>query len=953
MNFRTLALALFAAASAGAEQVSPADAEFFERRIRPVLAEQCYECHGAEKQKGGLRLDSREAVLQGGDSGPALVAKDVERSLLIRAVRYTDKDMAMPPSKDGSRKLPRAVIADLEEWIRRGAPDPRTGASVAVERPKFDLEKARQEWAYRPPQNVAPPKVANAAWVQTPVDAFILARLEAAGLPPAAPADPRTLIRRMTFDLTGLPPTPEEVRAFEQAVAKDRTSAIKGLVERLLASPAYGERWARHWLDVVRYADSLDSRGSGNDGDILDAWRYRDWVVSALNQDLPYDQFITHQIAGDLLARHAWDPAKVVATGVFAIGNWGNGDSDKRKVYTDMVDDQVDVIGRGFLGLTLTCARCHDHKFDPISTADYYALAGFFFSSRIVEKFQPPTEGEKLMRIPLLPEAEREQRETWKQRVAQLDAELAGGLQPAKTFIPNVAGKPALVGFRPEKADNPSLVVNRSDSEAKFVTITLPARSFSLHPGPKTSAALAWQSPIAGKVRISAKIKDADANCGNGVEWRVRAAAAKLGGGTMENGSEAAFAETVATVNRGDLVQLLIRPRGEYTCDSTQVEFTIRAEDGKTWDAREFFSRTEGTLVQPMDGVWWFCEGEGEQLGVDGPHFAKLREERDALRTKLGPPPMAQGLQDGGIPGTEYAGSHDVRVHVRGRYDRLGELQPRGFPALFASARPTQIQDSGREALASWVASPQNPLTARVMANRIWAHHFGHGIVRTPNNFGSLGERPTHPELLDWLAREFIACGWSMKEVHRLILLSSAYQQASHSPAVASKDPDNRLFGRQHRRKLSAEELRDAMLAVTGKLDRTSGGPAVPDLNSGRRTLYIKTIRSDRSTYQMLFDGADPTGIVEKRTDSVIAPQALWLLNHPFALTQAAALAARAQQAAPAGGDARLAWLFETLFARPITPAEKDVLSPAIGTDESWERLCHVLLCANEFIYAD
>jgi cytochrome c553 len=408
---RALASAACLAASfVRAADVAPADLEFFEKKIRPVLAEHCYECHGAEKQKGGLRLDSREALRVGGDSGPAIVPGEPGKSLLIRAVQYLDKDLAMPPSKDGSKKLPAAVIADLESWVQRGAPDPRDGAATVTNKPAFDFEAERKKWAYRKPERTPLPAVKNATWVKTPVDTFVLAKLEAAGLAPAPVAEPRTLIRRITFDLTGLPPTPDEVAAFEKACASDRQKAIATFVERLLASPAYGEKWGRHWLDVVRYADSLDSRGSGKDGDIVDAWRYRDWVVSAFNQDLPYDEFIRQQIAGDILAERAWDPAKATATSVFAIGNWGNGDSDKQKVYTDIVDDQLDVVGRAFLGLTLTCARCHDHKFDPITTADYYSLAGFFFSSRILEKFQPPTEGEKLMRIPLESPAERARR---------------------------------------------------------------------------------------------------------------------------------------------------------------------------------------------------------------------------------------------------------------------------------------------------------------------------------------------------------------------------------------------------------------------------------------------------------------------------------------------------------------------------------------------------------------
>ena len=947
---RTALIALAAARAIGAEPaLAPADLEFFEKRIRPVLSEHCYECHGPEKQKGGLRLDSRDAVLKGGDSGPALVAGKPDDSLIIKAARYTDKDLAMPPSKDGSKKLPVAVIADLESWVKRGAPDPRKGETVTVAKGTFDFEAERKKWAFKKPERPPIPAVKQTAWVQTPVDFFVLAKIEAAGLAPAPPASARALVRRMTFDLTGLPPTPEEVDAFEKAAAIDRKAAISALVERLLASPAYGERWARHWLDVARYADSLDARGTGQDGDILDAWRYRDWVVDSFNRDLPYDQFVTHQIAGDILAEREWDAGKMTATSLFAIGNWGNGDSDKKKVYTDIVDDQIDVVGRAFLGLTLACARCHDHKFDPITTADYYGLAGFFFSSHILDKFAPPTNGEKLMRIALESPEERVKREAIQQRLAAVEGELKGGLQPTTEFVPQVLGKAGLVGLKPKTADNPSMVINRADADVAFLTIKLPPRAIAMHPGPKSAATLAWRAPAAGAYKITARMQDADPNCGDGVEWIVRAGGKALGSGKIDNGRGAQFAETAANVDAGELVQLVVKPRAEYTCDSTQVELIIRAEDGRAWDARDYFTKSEGTVSQPADGVWWFCEGEGVKLSQEDRALDSLKKERDELRGKLTPPPMTQGLREGGIPESPYAGFHDARIHVRGSYDRLGETQPRAFPTLFAAPKP-EIQGSGRLELAKWIADSANPMTARVMANRIWQHHFGEGIVRTPNNFGKLGEPPTHPELLDWLAQEFVARDWSIKEIHRLILLSSTYQQASVSPASSAQDPENRLFGRQQRRRLSAEELRDAMLAVSGALDRKLGGPSARELNATRRTLYITTIRSDRATYQLLFDGADPNAIVEKRTESVVAPQALWLMNHPFTLEQTARLSARAKQIPDAE---RVPWLFQNLYGRAPHADEAELLRDSAASDESLEKLCQVLLCANEFIYVD
>jgi hypothetical protein len=433
------------------------------------------------------------------------------------------------------------------------------------------------------------------------------------------------------------------------------------------------------------------------------------------------------------------------------------------------------------------------------------------------------------------------------------------------------------------------------------------------------------------------------------VEWIVRAGGKALGSGKIDNGRSAQFAETAANVAAGELVQLVVKPRAEYTCDSTQVELIIRAEDGRAWDARDYFARTEGTVSQPADGVWWFCEGEGMKLSQEDRALDSLKKERDELRGNLTPPPMTQGLREGGIPESPYAGFHDARIHVRGSYDRLGETQPRAFPTLFAAAKP-EIKGSGRLELAKWVTDSANPMTARVMANRIWQHHFGEGIVRTPNNFGKLGEPPTHPELLDWLAQEFVSRGWSVKEIHRLILQSATYQQASVSPVSSAQDPENRLFGRQQRRRLSAEELRDSMLAVTGALDRKVGGPSTREFNATRRTLYITTIRSDRATYQLLFDGADPNAIVEKRTESVVAPQALWLMNHPFTLEQTTRLANRAKQLPAAE---RVPWLFQTLYGRTPHADEAELLRDSAATEASLEKLCQVLLCANEFIYVD
>ncbi len=940
-----------------------ANIEFFETRIRPLLAEHCYDCHGEKKQKGGLRLDSRESTLKGGDSGTAVIPGKVEDSLLIKAIRYTDKDLQMPPpAKDGtSRQLPAESIANLEAWVKMGAPDPRSDPPAAdtPANPKMDLDAARKLWAFHAPADPAIPSVRDNAWARNNIDRFVLTKLESKELRPAGIADKRTMIRRATFDLTGLPPTIAEVDAFLSDPAPD---AFAKLIDRLLASPRYGERWARHWLDVVRYTDSFDARVLSGDSkmDCTDAWRYRDWVVDAFNRDLPYDQFIIQQVAGDLLTPPEDDPRGLIATGVYTLGNWGGGDADKDKLLTDIADDQVDLTGRAFLGLTLACARCHDHKFDPISTEDYYGLAGIFFSSHFLPNPGPKTNGPEMLRIPLLSREEKAKRESSQRRIDEITSLLANTPTPLTEVKRDVLGKPGLIGWSPKGADNPSVVINTTDKEIAFLTIKLPAYAIALHPGPKQPVSAIWRSPMAGKIWVKASLRDADPTCGDGIAWSVRKGRTLLGSGQFENGGNSDFPEQEAVVSEGDFVTLSIDPKSNYFCDSTAVDLIIRAADGRSWNLRQ-------TLVsggtQGQDGVWWICAGEGDHFAKDLPESAELAAERKRLTDELASPiPTAHGLQEGGCPQSSHAGVHDVKVHIRGRYDRLGPIVPRHFPKLLAGdSQPPITQGSGRLELARWLASNTNPTTARVMVNRIWQHHFGQGIVRTPNNFGKLGDPPDNPELLDWLAEEFIRSGWSIKAMHRLIMLSSTYQQSSAAaPETLAADPDNHLFGRMSRSRLESEALRDSLLAVAGKLDTSTGGRAFRDFATPRRTLYLMTVRSDRGTYQSLFDAADPTAIADKRVDSTVAPQALFLLNNPFVLNQAEALVQRMQAEGRHDDAGRISWLYQTLYARPPGEEETRIGQAALtsarnGATENlaWQQYVHALLCTNEFIYID
>jgi hypothetical protein len=750
-------------APSGALADSSAD-EFFEKEVRPLLANRCQKCHGDKDAKGGLHLTSRAALLKGGDTGPAVVAGKPDDSLLVQAIRYKDSPR-MPPKE----KLSDRDIATLTRWVQLGAPWPSSVEAPIASGTKFQItEEQRRFWAFQPVRPAALPVVKNSAWPRSGIDRFILARLEARGLSPAQPADKRTLIRRATFDLTGLPPTPEAIDAFLRDNSAD---AYARVLDRLLVSPAYGERWGRHWLDVVRYADCIDNRFIGGPPDVNDIWRYRDWVVDSFNRDLAYDRFLRMQIAGDLLpvASEAERFASIVATGMLAIGRWEQGEADKEKMMTDIVDDQIDVVGRALLGLTIACARCHDHKFDPISNADYYALAGIFFSSHVIPDPGSKTGDTRRLRVPLASQAEVDRRRHHAYEVQELERLLK-----------------------------------------------------------------------------------------------------------------------------------------EQSSDPAELAAALQT----------------------------------------------LKDNAPA------PLPTAHGILEGGVPTSMYANIGDARIHIRGSYTRLGDVVPRRFPNILAGEKqPAITQGSGRLELAQWIASPQNPLTARVMVNRLWQHHFGEGIVRTSSNFGKLGERPTHPELLDYLADQFVKSGWSVKAMHRAMMLSATYQQSAVAePRTLEADRDNRGFGRMNRRRLESEALRDSLLAVAGKLDGTMGGPAMRDFNSPRRTLYQLTVRSDRSGFGPLFDVADPTASVERRTVSTVAPQALFLLNHPFALEQAKAVAKRLGTPERGQEKARIEQAYGLLYGRLPEAAETQIgvafLSKG-ALEQAWQDYCHVLLCANEFMYVD
>ncbi len=768
---------------AGAQEPQLAGDELFEKQVRPILTTHCLECHGDKDPKSGLRLTSRDLALKGGDSGSAVLPEKPEESLLIRAVEYLDEPK-MPPQQ----KLADTEIAVLKRWVKIGAPWPAAPTSGAAADPathKSVTAKQRKWWAFQPICDPSVPEEKN-SWSRQPLDNFIAAELVAHGMTPASEADRRTWLRRVTFDLTGLPPTPEELEAF---LSDSSPETFEHVVDRLLGSPAFGPRWARHWLDIVRYADYHDGNPSARTAscDPLNAWRYRDWVVEAFNRDLPFDQFVVHQIAGDLLPSPEgkdFYADGLVATTFLTNGSWDRGDADKEKMVSDMVDDNIDTVGKAFMGLTLGCARCHDHKFDPVSQHDYYALAGIFYSSHVLKELGAKGGEYTLNRVPLADKAFVAKREQQLKSLVDLDGKLA-----------------------------------------------------------------------------------------------------------------------------------------------------------------ELDKRTP-------------------KPPADDPERAKLTAEKTRQQAELLPePPVAEAAGEGGMAGGLFPGIQDVPVQIRGSYTRLGEVIPRRMPNFLAGDKQPPIAGgSGRRELAAWVISRENPLTARVIVNRIWQWHFGEGLVRTPNNFGLRSEPPSHPVLLDWLATRFVAEGWSLKKLHRQIVLSATYRQSSIVPPERIvQDPENRWLGRYAAGRLEAEAIRDAMLSVSGGLDTTAGGPASDNLAIARRSLYVQTARWDRGSFAMLFDAANPDASDEKRNISTVAPQALFLLNSDFVKKLAMQLSERlAREVPPTKAEhetARIQRAYRLLYGRAATDEEagiaREIVSSGQSADAGWTDLAHLLLCSNEFVYVD
>jgi mono/diheme cytochrome c family protein len=896
--------------------------EFFEGKVRPVLEAHCVNCHGPTKQKAGLRVDSLSALLKGGDSGPAIEPGKPEASRLIEAVNHSP-DLQMPPKG----KLKDAEVEALARWVRTGAVWPEATAEVRTSE-GGSAWKIRAEdrafWAFRPVGNPEIPRVRDESWPKGAIDRFVLAELESKELRPVEAADRRALIRRATFDLIGLPPTPEESEAF---AADESPEAFAKVVDRLLASPHYGERWGRHWLDVARYGE--DQAHTFQARLYPHGYKYRDWVAKALNEDMPYDRFVVEQIAGDLIEGPGAEDRRV-ALGFFALGPVYYGGA----VY-DELDDRVDTLTRGFLGLTVACARCHDHKFDPIPTSDYYALAGIFQSTNYKEYPDAPPE--------VVAAYEKEQ-EAIKAKTAEVAAFLKSESARASVTAASSRSSRYMVAAwtlaNRRKVDpkvNAAEVAKAEGLEELFLDRW--AKYLEPRADDKRPHLARWRKLMAKqdpKVDLS---KDESAKkevvqVADAFQDYVRATLALRE--ALEAQGKAASANSV-----------------EGTPPTpTPTPPTLPAPEVEV--VREVASADDGLFALPKD--------RAEKLLPDDVRTA-LKAKRDDLKTLKGRAspmyPVVHSLAEGPRPAS-------MKVFLRGNPATPGAEAPRRFVSILESdgSPPFATKGSGRLELARAIASPDNPLTARVMVNRVWEHHFGRGLVATPSNFGKMGGRPSHPALLDHLARRFVEGGWSLKKLHREVMLSSTYQLASaDDPSNREVDPDNVNLWRANRRRLEVEAWRDAMLGASGNLDRTIGGPSV-DLNSAenrRRTFYAKVSRHSLDGLLRLFDFPDPNITADKRTVTAVPLQQLFVLNSDFMTRQAKALAARL--AAGEGNDeAKIRRAFPLLYARPATDPEvalalEFLKSPAEAEAKNqptrWEQYAQVLLGSNEFLFVD
>ena len=892
-----------AAFRAAAAEPTPEDAAFFESKIRPILADNCYRCHSLEKgkSKGGLTMDTREGLLKGGEDGPAVKAGDPDGSPLIKAVRYEDKELQMPPKKNGAGKLSEAEIAALVEWVKRGAPDPRKDSSGASKLTGL-TEKARQHWAYQPVTKPAVPLVKNGGWCVTPVDAFILAKLEETNMLPSQDAPRAALLRRATYDLTGLPPDPREMLAF---LSDTSPQAFQKVVERLLASPAYGERWARFWMDSARYADTIG--GNNRDPNRKEyhypyAWTYRDYLIKALNDDKPYDQFVVEQLAADLLPGIKPNDPRLAALGFLTVGERFNNAND-------IINDRIDTVSKGFLGLTVACARCHDHKFDPIPTADYYALHGIF-ASTIEPREQPiitlpsPKLAEFQKKLAILEEQDRQifyriiEEESAKFRPAIMDY-LLGARRANQSESPQDK-KPRKPFAAPRKLD-PELVQEIARRLKEKDPVFAPFMLFAGLDIPELST----KTP----------------------EILGRIATGRIGDVTINPLVVAAFRHTNPQSPR-DVAEIYARLFSGL--DLREKELLKAAAGAKALPIPGFTAALVELIELPLKLEPGGALDTERMREVVKTWPRKTRERAGFLFSKVdqlvydndGGPGKAMIVADSPTP-------QNSPVFIRGQAEARGEVVPHRFLEILSSGHPQPFtQGSGRLELAKCIANPANPLTARVLVNRVWMHHFGDGFVRTLDNLGTQSEPPSHPELLDFLASYFVENGWSLKKLHRLIMLSRVYRESSATnPEFEKMDPQNRLLWRANIRRLDFEAQRDTLLAFSGKLDRTMGGSPVnltEEPYSYRRSVYGYIDRGNLPELMQAFDFSNPDMPNSQRATTVVPQQALFLMNSPMAIDVARSVMTHPIIAKETNSRHKIYYIYLTVFQRAPTGEETD-----------------------------
>ncbi|MCU0871305.1 MAG: PSD1 and planctomycete cytochrome C domain-containing protein [Pirellulaceae bacterium] len=949
-----------------AANISAEDRDFFERQVRPLLVKRCFECHGGTKAGGGLSLQTALGWRKGGETGPAIAPGKPDESLLIDAINY--RSLEMPPADKGGQ-LSAEEIAVLTKWVARGAPDPRDGSDVLG---GMTREEAQKWWAFQPLPKLDP---AEPVAEVKHIDALVDRELARRGLKPAPAADKRTLIRRLTYDLTGLPPTPEEVQAF---LADEAPEALSQVIERLHHSPQYGVQWGRHWLDVVRYADTA---GENTDRPLPHAWRYRNWVIDAFNRDMPFDQFVRLQLAGDLLANDRPGPQRaegIIATGYLAIARRFGHDIDKDMHLT--YEDVIDNLGKNFLGLTLGCARCHDHKYDPVSSRDYYALSGIFESTRFAFPGCEP-KGQPRDLVPLIPQAEVDSlMQPWQAKTAEVEAEKRRRQVSAESAAKKIqstwteAKRTLIAGKVPEGASVPfeqRLQVRRGE------VVLLSVSPNASHGADSTL--LEWSIRETGGQQRSWSVADlvADLMQGNSCP-----AAHEASWSFLEITTTPVFlTERHDSINGN-------RALKSWSLGSEPSVFVNSADQPVTvWTtlpAKSFFVHpgpnrpVAVAWTSPLEGPLMLTGrvADAHPAGLDGVAFQVDHVAAPDIGSALADVgKSAVGLPDAGpppvIPVAYAVADREVknaRFHERGDPEKLGEEVPRRWLAVFGGAEVPHDSGSGRRELADWVAG--HPLMARVLVNRIWEWHFGRGLVRSSNDFGTRGEPPTHPELLDLLAAKFVQSGYSVKAMHRLILHTAAYQRASATPAA--DDPENRWLAHFNRRRLTAEELRDGLLAVSGRLDLSPGeahpfpaettwtftqhAPFNADYETNRRSAFLMVQRQRRHPFLALFDGADPNASTPTRQTTTVPTQALYFINDPFFHEQASQFA-EILLAAP-HDEARLLLASQALFQREPSQAERERTQRFLGSypgelAEKWSALARVLLASNEFLYVE